>query len=140
MIEFFYVSGAHAGQDQQPDQESRRPVSEKQPGVHRALVQGTSLFAALGVLQPGVCVWPVCGRGPSPSSSQCGNVITARERRIPDAPTTSRLNSGSGRNPTKPLYMAVQPSICTYLQGIPPMRYEQEARELLSVEVPQAYT
>ena len=47
------------------------------------------------------------------------------------------------RYPTKPISMAVQVvtvSICTYLQGSPPMDDEYAVRELLSSEVPQAYT
>ena len=47
------------------------------------------------------------------------------------------------RYPTKPISMAVQivnVFICTYLQGNPPMDYVDVARELLSSEVPQAYT
>ena len=45
--------------------------------------------------------------------------------------------------PTKPISMAVQVatvSICTYLQRSPPIGYEYAVRDLLSSEVPQAYT
>ena len=47
------------------------------------------------------------------------------------------------RYPTKPLSMAVQVaavSICTCLQVSPPMGYENAVRELLSSQVPHAYT
>ena len=47
------------------------------------------------------------------------------------------------RYPTKPVSMAVQVatvSVFTYLQGSPPMDYEQVVRETLSGEVPQVYT
>ena len=47
------------------------------------------------------------------------------------------------RYPTKQVSMAVQVatvSIFTYLQGSPPMDYEQVIRETLSGEVPQVYT
>ena len=45
--------------------------------------------------------------------------------------------------PTKPISVAVQVltvSICTYVKGVPPMRYENAARDPLSSEVPQAFT
>ena len=47
------------------------------------------------------------------------------------------------RYPTKPISMAVQVGtafICTYLQGPPPVDYEYVVHDLLSSEVPQAYT
>ena len=47
------------------------------------------------------------------------------------------------RYPTKPISMAVHVatlSICTCLQGSPPMNYAYAARDLLSSEVPLAYT
>ena len=50
---------------------------------------------------------------------------------------------GIPRYPTKPVSIAAQVatvSICSYLQGSPPMGYEFAARDLLSSEVPQAYT
>ena len=67
---------------------------------------------------------------------------TASKARKPK-PDTPMGSLGLLRYPTKPVSLAVHiatVSIFTYLQGSPPMNYDQMIRETLSGEMPQAYT